>query len=384
MPSDLIKIGEKEIVLIGTAHVSKTSVEEVREAIETRRPEVVAIELCKNRYDVLKNPKAWQQTDIIKVIREKKASFLFANLVMASFQRRIGEKFGIKPGQEMKVAIEVAEKLGVPVALIDRPIQTTLQRAWRNLTFIERIKLIWTSLISIFAVDDLEEDTIEKLKEKDVLSAAVDEIARAAPTIKKVLIDERDTYMANKIAELEENKILAVIGAGHMQGIKEQLASPASDNRELEDVPAKKRGFWKWLIPLAIFFFVLAGFFFGGPKQGYEVLKWWLVCNAVFAALGAMVALAHPITILVAGLASPITSLNPTLAAGWFAGLSEAYLKKPTVADFESVQDDISSIKGFWKNPITRILMVVVFANLGSAIGAIVAMPILTRIIISG
>ena len=384
MPIERVQLEDKEVILVGTAHVSKSSVDEVRTAIEEYSPETVAIELCQSRYDVIKNPKTWQDMDIIKVIKEKKAGFLFANLVMASFQKRVGERFGVRPGEEMRQAIETAEEQDLPVALVDRNVQITLQRAWRNLKTWEKTKLIFSSLFSLLAVDELEEDEIEKLKEKDMLTAAVEEIAKSAPTIKRVLIDERDAYMARKITDIESDKVLAVVGAGHMEGLIAQLKDPIDDVKTLEEVPFKKKGIFKWVIPLAILALVVSGFFFGGSDQGYEIIKWWLVCNAAFAALGALIAFGHPITILVAALASPITSLNPTLAAGWFAGLSEAYIRKPKVADFEKIQDDIATVKGWWTNPITRILLVVILANLGSSMGAIIAMPILTKIVLGG
>lgn len=384
MPVERVQLKDKEVILVGTAHVSKSSVEEVRAAIEENEPGTVAVELCQSRYDVLKNPRKWQEMDIIKVVREKKASFLFANLVMASFQKRVGERFGVKPGDEMREAISLAEEKSIPVALVDRNVQVTIQRTWRKLSAWEKTKLIFNSLFSVLAVDDLKEDEIEKLKEKDMLTAAVEEIGKSAPTIKQVLIDERDAYMARKIVDIDSDKVLAVVGAGHVNGLMAQLKNPIGDVKPLEEVPVKKKGVLKWIIPLAILVLVIAGFFYGGPDQGYEVIKWWLLSNAVFAALGTMLAFGHPISILVAACASPITSLNPTLAAGWFAGLAEAYIRKPKVADFENIQEDISTMKGWWTNPITRILLVVIFANLGSSMGAIVAMPILTKIVLAG
>ena len=384
MPIERVQLKDKEVILVGTAHVSKSSVEEVREAIEENSPDSVAVELCRNRFEVMKNPKNWQEMDIIKVIKEKKASFLFANLVMASFQKRVGERFGIKPGDEMRQAIDAAEAKDIPVELVDRNVQVTIQRAWRSLSRWERTKLIFSSLFSILAVDELKEDEIEKLKEKDMLTAAIDEIAKSAPTIKRVLIDERDAYMGKKLSDIRADKVLAVVGAGHMEGLIRQLKDPVDDITVLEEVPEKKKGILKWVIPLAILVLVTTGFFLGGPKQGYEMIKWWMLSNAVFAAIGAAIAFGHPLTILVAAIASPITSLNPTLAAGWFAGLSEAYIKKPKVADFENIQDDIATVKGWWTNPITRILLVVILANIGSSMGAIIAMPILTRIVLAG
>lgn len=384
MPVEHIHLPDKEIMIVGTAHVSKSSVDEARAAIQEFGPDEIAIELCQNRFDVMRNPKGWQEKDIVKVIREKKALLLFANLVMSSFQRRIGEKFGVKPGDEMRIAIEEADAAEVPLALVDRPVQITLHRAWKSLGAWEKTKFLFSSLSSILSVDDIDEKEIERLKEKDMLTHAMDEIAKQAPTIKRVLIDERDAYMARKIVDLQGTRILAVVGAGHMKGLIEQIGHPIEDIRPLEEIPEKGSGFLGWIFPLMVLFLVGAGFFFGSPKQGYEMIKWWIFCSAACSGLGALAALAHPLTILVAAASAPITTLNPALAAGWFAGLSEAYIKKPRVSDFETIHDDIVNIRGWWTNPITRILLVVMLVNLGASMGAFIAMPILTRIVLSG
>lgn len=386
MSTESVSIGNKEVILVGTAHVSKNSIEEVRQSIQSAKPDIVAVELCQRRYDVLRDPKNWQETDIVGVIKEKKASFLFANLVLAAFQKRLGEKLGVRPGQEMHEAILVAEAEDIPVALVDRPVQITLQRTWRKLSFKERFLLIVSSITAMFETDDLDEETIEELKEKDVLTAAVDEIAKKAPTVKEVLLDERDAYMARKITDLEEERVLAVVGAGHMKGLAEQLKDPVDDLSSLEFVPQKRRSLWKWVLPVVLFALVAAGFYVGGADRGVEtvkeMVKWWFLSNALFAALGTALALGHPLSVLVAACASPFTSVNPTLAAGWFAGLTEALLRRPKVSDFEQLQQDILSVRGFWRNSVTRILLVVVFANLGSSLGAYLAMPILTKIIL--
>lgn len=383
MPIETATIHEKEVILVGTAHVSHTSVDEVKEAIALHKPDVVAVELCQARYDVLSNPATWQEMDIVKVVREKKASLLFVNLLMSSFQRRLGAKLGIRPGEEMRAAIEAAQAGGIPLALIDRSIQVTLQRAWHGLTLIERFRLLFSSLISIFAAEDLSEEDIEQLKQQDMLSAALDEVAKKTPVIKQVVLDERDVYMAKKISDLEGGKILAVVGMGHVSGIASHLGREA-DLAALEYVPPKKKSLWGWLFPAMIVAFIALGFFMGSPQQGYAMAKWWIICNAAFGALGAIIALSHPITILVAALVSPLTTLHPALASGWFAGLSEAYLKKPKVKDFENIATDIMSVRGFWHNSITRILMVVVLTNLGSTAGALLALPILTKIMVAG
>lgn len=383
MPTETVQLEGKEIILVGTAHVSQQSVDEVRDAIARHKPDIVAVELCQNRYDVLKHPQRWQEMDLVKVIREKKATLLFANLLMSSFQRRIGAKLGIRPGQEILSAIEAAEAAGIPVAVIDRSIQVTLQRAWQRLSFWGRCTLLFSSLLSIFAAEDLEQEDVEKLKEQDMLTSALEEVARKTPVIKEVLLDERDQYMARKLTDLEAPKVLGVIGMGHMRGIVAHVGQDC-DLAALEYVAPKKGSFWGWFLPLIVILFLALGFFTGGPRQGFEMAKWWIICNAVFGALGAIVALSHPITILVAAVVSPLTTLHPALASGWFAGLSEAYLKRPRVVDFERMPEDIMSVRGFWRNPITRILMVVVLTNLGSTAGALLAMPILTRIMLAG
>ncbi|HPI91533.1 MAG TPA: TraB/GumN family protein [Deltaproteobacteria bacterium] len=384
MPTETIHLGDREIIMVGTAHVSRTSVEEVRSMIRETRPDAVAVELCQARFDVMKNPGMWQNMDIFKVIKEKKAAFLMANLVMSSFQRRIGEKLGVKPGDEMRAAIDEAEAGGIDVVLVDRNVQVTLARTWRSLTFWEKMKLLYASLIAIFEAEDLNEDDIEKLKEKDMLTTAVEDMAKHAPTIKEVLIDERDAYMARKIADIHADRVVAVIGAGHMKGIVSQLEHPIDDLGRLEEVPAGGSSFWSWVLPLFIVALLVSGFFFGGTKDAYDMIKWWVISTMACTAIATIIAFAHPVTILVATLVAPLTTLHPALASGWFAGLSEAYMKKPRVVDFEHIHDDIMTLKGWWRNPITRILLVFFMSNLGSSIGVFIAAPILTKIALTG
>lgn len=384
MSIEKIQLSGKEIIIVGTAHVSKTSVEEVRSAIRETRPDTVAVELCQARYDVMKNPLAWQNMDIFKVIKEKKAAFLMANLVMSSFQRRIGEKLGVKPGDEMRAAIEEAEALGIEVVLVDRSVQITLARAWRGLSLWKKMKLIYASLLAIFEAEEINEKDIEKLKEQDVLTTAVEEMAKYAPTIKEVLIDERDAYMARKLADISTGRVLAVIGAGHLHGLVGQLDHPVEDLARLEEVPPKRASLIKWIIPLSILAVIVSVFFYGSPKQGYDMIKWWVISTMVCTALATILALAHPVTVIIAALVSPITTIVHTVPSGWFAGLSEAYLKKPKVSDFETIHEDILSIGGWWRNPIARILLVFFMANLGSTIGVFIAAPMIAKIALSG
>jgi pheromone shutdown-related protein TraB len=284
----------------------------------------------------------------------------------------------------MRAAIGEAESSGIVVVLMDRNVQVTLARAWRRLSFWEKMKMIYASLVAVFEAEDIDEQDIERLKEKDMLTTAVEEMARHAPTIKEVLIDERDAYMAKKIADIPSDKVVAVVGAGHMKGILRQMENPVDDLSVLEEVPPGASGFWAWVLPLLIMGLLVSGFFFGGPQHGYDMLKWWAVSTMACTALATIVVFAHPVTILVATLSAPLTTLHPALASGWFAGLSEAYMKKPRVVDFEHIHDDIMTLGGWWRNPVTRILLVFFMSNLGSSIGVFIAAPVLARMALGG
>jgi len=375
-----LRSGEKEILLVGTAHVSKESVRLVDEVIKREGPETVCVELCDSRYQALTQKNKWQDTNLIKVIREKKAFLLLSNLILSSFQKKIGEKLGIKPGQEMLQAIETAEEVSAQVHLADREIRITLSRAWRLMGLWTRMKLFGYLLTSMFNVEAIKEEDIEKLKEKDALEALLSELGETLPQVGRILIDERDQYLAHKIRHAPGEKIVAVVGAGHVPGIKKNWEKPV-DTTELERIPPKGKGvtLLKWAIPLAVVGLLVYGFTGPDTGVGKHMIMWWILANAVLAGLGAAVALAHPLTVLSAIFASPLTSLNPMIAAGWVAGLVEVLLGKPKVRDFEALPKDIVSFKGFWKNKITRILLIVVFTNLGSSLGTFAAIPLMAK-----
>lgn len=372
---------DKEITLVGTAHVSRESADLVKQVIEQVKPETVCIELCQSRYQSLTQKKLWQDTNLIKVIREKKAFLLLANLMLASFQKKIGKKLGIQPGQEVLQAIESANEAGAKIYLADRDIRITLGRTWRLMSFWKKIKLLSQFIISMGQVDDITQEEIEKLKEKDVLEALLSEIGQSMPELRNILIDERDRYLTEKIRTAPGKHIVAVVGAGHVPGIKASWETPVSLGT-LEEMPSKGRllHVLKWVIPAAIIGMIVVGFFTAGASAGTHMLKWWILANAGFAGLGAALALAHPLTILSAVISAPLTSLNPLVAAGWVSGLVEAFLGKPKVKDFEALPEDIVSLKGFWKNKITRILLVVVLTNLGSSLGTFVAIPLMAKV----
>jgi pheromone shutdown-related protein TraB len=379
----LLEYGDKQITLVGTAHVSRQSVQQVRQIVQENKPDTVCVELCQSRYQSIRQKERWQETDIIKVIREKKSFLLLSNLLLASFQKRIAKKFDIKPGAEMITAIETAEEVGAEIYLADRDIRTTLARTWRALGLWSKIKLMFQLILSLGEVEDIKEEDIEKMKQQDVLESLLAEVGKSLPILKDILIDERDRYLADKIRNAPGQKIVAVVGAGHVQGIKKYWNTDI-DIRALEQLPPKKKttGVLKWLIPGAIMAMFVAGFFYGGAKAGKDMIIWWIAANAILAGLGALIALAHPLTILSSMLAAPLTSLNPMIAAGWVSGLVEAFSRKPKVRDLETLQDDILSVRGFWRNKVTRILLVVVFTNLGSSIGTFVAFPVIVKLLI--
>lgn len=378
-----LKFNEKEFILVGTAHVSKESARLVKSVIEEEKPDTVCVELCQSRFQAIRQKDRWQDTDIVKVIQEKKTFLLLSNLLLASFQKRIAKQLDVKPGEEMITAINTAESTGAQIHLADRDIRTTLSRTWRVMGFWSKIKLVFQLMLSLGQLDEIKEEDIEKMKQQDVLETLLAEVGKSLPALKSILIDERDQYLAEKIRTAPGNKIVAVVGAGHIPGIQKYWDSDI-DTRALEQLPprGKSIGILKWLIPVAIVGLFIAGFFYGGTKAGTDMIVWWILANGILAGVGAIIALAHPATILSSILAAPLTSLNPMIAAGWVAGLVEAFSRKPKVKDLERLPEDILSVRGFWKNNVTRILLVVVFTNLGSSLGTFIAFPVIVKVLL--
>ncbi|MCP4686480.1 MAG: TraB/GumN family protein [Desulfobacterales bacterium] len=377
-----LQVDDKKILLLGTAHVSRESASFVKTVIEDEKPDTVSVELCSSRYQALQQKDRWQNTDIVKVIKEKKAFLLLSNLMLASFQKRIANKFDIKPGQEMITAVESAEASGAEVHLADRDIRVTLSRTWRSMGFWGKIKMLFQLLFSLGEVDDISEEDIERMKGEDMLQSLLSEVEQSFPVVRNILIDERDRYLAEKIRTAPGEKIVAVVGAGHVPGIKKYWETDI-DIERLETIPPRGNlaGVLKWVIPAAILILLAAGFFYGGAATGTGMIKWWVLANGVLAGIGAVIALGHPLTILSSVLAAPLTSLNPMIAAGWVSGLVEAFSRKPKVKDFQSLPEDILSVRGFWRNKVTRILLVVVFTNLGSMLGTFVAIPMMLKLL---
>jgi len=377
-----LRTADKTVILVGTAHVSKESVDLVESVIAAEHPDTVAIELCASRFQSMTEPGQWQDMDIIRVIKEKKAFLLLSNLMLASFQKRIAAKLDITPGAEMAQAIKSATEMGAHIHLADRDIRTTLSRTWRSMGFWGKIKLLYQFLLSAGEVDDITEEDIEKMKKQDMLESLLDEVGQALPTVREILIDERDRYLCEKIRTAPGDTIVAVVGAGHVPGIKAYWDTPV-DTDALDTLPPKSK--WttvlKWGLPILILGIMAAGFAAGGQRAGADMITWWVLANAVLAGLGALIALAHPLTILSSIVAAPLTSLNPMIAAGWVSGLVEAFTRKPRVRDFEQLPEDILSLRGFWRNKVTKILLVVVLTNLGSTFGTMVAIPLMVNVL---
>lgn len=373
---------DKEVLLVGTAHVSKDSVTLVKDVIEAEQPDTVCVELCESRYQSITNKDRWLNTDIVKIIKEKKAFLLLSNLLLASFQKRIAHKLDVNPGEEMITAIKAANDIDARVHLADRDIRITLSKTWRTMSLWDKVRLLFQLLLSMGNVDDISEEDVEKMKKEDVLESVLAEVGQQMPVLRTILIDERDEYLTEKIRSAPGEKVVAVVGAGHVPGIKAHWDQEI-DMAALERLPEKRAGWGllKWVIPLLVLGLFGFGFYFGGIRTGTQMISLWVLANGVLAGLGAVLALAHPLTILASVVAAPLTSLNPMIAAGWVSGLVEALSRKPRVKDLEGLSDDILSVRGFWKNKVTRILLVVVFTNIGSSIGTFVAVPIIAKIL---
>lgn len=378
-----IFIEGKEIIIVGTAHVSSESVRLVEETILAEMPEVVGVELDEQRFAQLRQGEGWKEQNVMDLLSKGQAYLFLLNLMLANMQRKIGEGLGVKPGSEMLKAVEIAEQNGMKVALLDRNVKVTLKRAFNKTSLGEKLKIGFGIIFGLFAGggEEITKEKVEEMKKKDIMTELIKELSREAPSIKKVLVDERDFYIAQKILECECKKIIAVVGAGHVDGIKDNLGKGKASVAELEKVPEKKN--WileilKYAIPALFVAFLAWGFYNHGIQGGVEVFISWFLITAIFSAIGAVIARAHPLSILTAFVAAPFTTLHPALASGWFAALAEAKFRKPKVKDFEGL-NRLESFGDFQKNNVTHLLIVAAFTNIGSTIGVIIALPYLLK-----
>lgn len=372
-----IEVGGREIVLLGTAHVSRRSVEAVERALEEIRPDRVCVELDPDRLRALRDPDRWRRLDLVKALRAGQGPLLLANLALAAFQRRLGLGTDVRPGAELLVAVEGAEARGIPVDLVDRPIRLTLLRAWRRTGFWRRFRLAGALLASAFEDGGVDEEDLARLRQADTLSGLLEEMAQAAPEAKAVLVDERDRYMAAKILASGGTRVLAVVGAAHVPGIARWLTSAEEPGEPaaLEALPPRgpvSRAL-PWILPAIVVALFLAGFAAGDTKALREAAWAWVLANGLLSAAGAAAALGHPLTVASAFVAAPLTSLNPTVGAGMVTGVVQAWAGRPRVRDLEGLLDDLSHWKGWWTNRVARVLLVFLFSNLGSALGTFVA-----------
>lgn len=375
-----VNLAGRKIVLIGTAHVSKESIAEVKNEIESLKPDCVAVELDEKRYNSMMDPESWKNLDIVKVLKRREGFLMLANLVLSSFQKRMGKNVGVKPGDEMLAAINCAKENNILFTLVDRPIQVTLRRAWAKNSLWGKCKLLASMIASAFDNEEISEDEIEKLKSGNEMDSMMKELSEYLPSVKEVLIDERDRYLASHIWESEGNTIVAVLGAGHLPGVKAYLEKLAngimiSDTSDIETVSEKSIAgkVIGWGIPIVIVALIVAGFFMGGRTIGTQMIGSWILWNGCLSALGALVAFANPITVLIAFVGAPLTSLCPLVGVGLFTGIVQALICKPKVSDIESLQEDVSSLKGWYKNRVLKVLLVFFLSSLGSTIGTFVA-----------
>jgi pheromone shutdown-related protein TraB len=368
--------------LLGTAHVSRASADAVEEMAGNGDYDAIAVELCATRLEALSGKKDWKNLDLYQIIKQKKAGMVMANLALSGYQRRIAEQFGIEPGAELKAAADAAKERDLPLQLVDRDLSTTLKRCYRSIPWYKRLYMSAGLLMSTVSSEEIDEESIEKLKEGDILEATFTEFAEQSPELYESLIAERDRYMASSLREQnagnEGTRVLVVVGAGHLEGLAKHLesdeANPSGELASLNHVPAKAR--WPKLIPWLIAALIFSGFAIGfsrSPELGLRLVMIWVLINGGLAGLGALIARAHPLTVLSAIVAAPLTSLNPTIAAGMVTGLVESWIRKPKVSDLERLRFDVTSVKGWFTNPATRILLVFFFSNLGSAAGTWIA-----------
>ncbi|MBB6443589.1 TraB/GumN family protein [Bacillus benzoevorans] len=377
-----IFLDEKEIILIGTAHVSKKSAEQVKEVIEAERPDSVCVELDEQRYQSITAGNKWKDMDIFKVIKQKKATLLLMNLVISSFQKRMASQMGIQAGQEMIQGIESAKDVNAELVLADRDIQVTFSRIWHNVGYWGKMQLLSQIIYSIFSNETISEEELEKMKSQDMLNSILNEFTVSFPRLKTPLIDERDQYLSQKIKEAPGKKVVAVLGAAHVPGITEEIKKE-HDLTKLVKTPPKSKApkIIGWAIPIIIIS-LIAYTFYTNPTVGLQQTISWFLWHGSLSALGTALAFGHPLTILTAFIAAPITALDPITAAGWFTGIVQALIRRPSVRDFESLSEDVYSFKGFWNNKVTRILLVVVLANLGSSLGTFIGAADVVRLFI--
>ena len=413
-----ISAAGKQIILVGTAHISSESIELVKKTIEEEAPDAVGVELDSQRLEQLKSGSKWRETNVEEILKNGKSHLFLVNLMLSNMQKKFGDSVGIQPGAEMLAAVSAAEEKKIPVELLDRDIKITMKRGLASMGLKEKAKLGYSVLESFFADEEITKEQIEELKKKDLLSEVMQELGKSAPTVKKVLVDERDEYIARKILASPAKKIVAVVGAGHLEGIIRNLKSIGKNSEEflrarenqkfslinqnmekekteaaptqnfstathnLEIIPEKKSfgKYFAWAIPILLLALIGYGFYAKGFEAILRVGATWILVTGGLSAMAVLLARGHILSALTAFVAAPITTIHPALASGWFAALAEAKLNTPKVKDFESLRE-LKSIGDFFTNRVTKILLVAAFSNLGSMIGVFIALPMVAGLV---
>ena len=368
----VLSVRDKTIVLVGTIHISQESADLVRDVIEEEQPDGVCVELDTRRFEALSQQHKWESLDLKEIIRKKQLSTLLVNLLLASYQKRLGDQLGVLPGTEMLEAITVSKKHDIPIFLCDRDIRVTMRRAWRSTPFLKKTMLVSSLMLSVFDTEPVTEESLQNLKKQDVLSEMMKELGTEVPTLKKVLIDERDQYLAEKILQADGKKLVAVVGAGHVEGMTTVLHQAQRMDLQALDVIPPVSPIWKWVgwsIPVIIVGSIaLIGYQKGAAAAGENAL-FWILANGIPSGIGAILAFAHPLTILVAFAGAPFTSLTPVIGVGYVTAFVQAYMQPPMVREFQSVAADIAIPRRWWQSRLLRIFLAFLLPTIGSVIG---------------
>lgn len=376
-----------EIILVGTAHVSQNSVQEVETIIDEEKPDHVCLELDKGRFESKTKEQSYANMDLKKVFKEGKTFLVLANTALASFQKKMGNQTGSAPGEEILSAGRIAQEKGIPYSLCDRDITVTFKRAWGMSNFWNKAKLIATLISSAFDKEEFKPEEIEELKKSDTLQEMMNELAKELPAAKAALIDERDRYLATSILQAPGHKKVAVIGAGHANGIVKTIESLEKGDlsKDLTDIsqppkPSKAGKIAEWAVPVLLIGLIVWAGFAKGFDQSLRYFLIWACTNSLTTVFFSIISGAHPLNWLVAAVSAPIAVLNPAVGVGIFTGIAESQLRKPTVKDFEGISDDISSFKGWFKNKVLHAFMIFFTTSLGSILGTFVLFPIMLRV----
>ncbi len=372
-----LEVDGKEILLVGTAHISQESVDTVQRVIADEQPDTVCVELDDERFEALTTEQRWEDLDLIEVIKQRQLTFLMARLALMAFQKRMGNYTGVKPGAEMAAAVEAAQEMGADVELVDRNVKITLLRAWRLTPWWRRAMLVASLVGGLFDSSEVGEDELAELRKAPNISQILTELGEAMPTFKQVLVDERDLHMAHHIRNAPGQRIVAIVGAAHVPGLIRHLQDDDDQQRvdQVQIIPPKSKitSILPWAVPALVIGLFVLGFFRADPEVMQNAAIAWVLANGIFSALGAIIALAHPLTVVTAFVAAPLTSLNPTIGAGWVCAFAQTIFAAPRVEDMENMGEDVVELKGWWKNRLARIFVVFVMTSLGSTLGTVIA-----------